>query len=79
MDTGEALGIEFAPMAKNKAAQKLGQLGGLARSAKMTEEERRESSRKAALNRWAHTTEEERRQATKAARAARKKKAKRGK
>ena len=41
---------------KNKAAQELGRLGGLkggkARAAKMTQEERSESARKAAKARW---------------------------
>ncbi len=50
-------------MEKNKAAQELGRLGGLkggkARAAKMTQEERFESARKASKARWAKRRQEE--------------------
>jgi hypothetical protein len=50
--TGEAQ-EEFDEDGKNKAAVALGRMGGKARAAKMTAEQRSEIAKKAAAKRWA--------------------------
>jgi hypothetical protein len=43
---------------KNKAAMELGRLGGKARAAKMTKQERSESARQAVNARWSRAKEQ---------------------
>ena len=38
---------------KNKAAQSLGRLGGLAKAARLTEDQRKDAARRMAAKRWA--------------------------